>query len=281
MTLREIAIAVDELAAEHRAELVQLVSDGVEQELRHISRALTDEGAALFPARALSVAGKALRLAALHDAICADAQVLNPWANLAEHDDAIHERVRAAGVGDGDPLTLETALPFAPGMKLAVVFAYILKQAQSVAAIARAADAVVFARILEQAQSVAAIARAADEERCRTAAAWLDALRDALGAASTTGNGERRSDELTLTEVGDEYDIPKPAISKACALSPDAPGYLRDRRLGRTVLIRRDDAVHFGKNYNARREARALNSVFSTGACENSSDSVRRRKARG
>lgn len=71
---------------------------------------------------------------------------------------------------------------------------------------------------------------------------------------------EQCGNEYTLAEASEKYDIPRPAWTKAAQLEPGEYGYLPTRAVGRNRFATKADAEKFAKDYEARREQRAVGS---------------------
>jgi hypothetical protein len=71
---------------------------------------------------------------------------------------------------------------------------------------------------------------------------------------------EQRGNEYTLAEASEKYDIPRPTWTKAAQLEPSEYGYLPTRRVGRNRFVTTTVAEKFAKDYEARREQRAVGS---------------------
>ncbi len=90
----------------------------------------------------------------------------------------------------------------------------------------------------------------------------LPAIRRALKLMGKEPDGAavQSADEMTLAEATREWDISKSAWSKAAGKAPDEPGYLPTRKVGSNRFVKRADAEYFARNYEARREQRAVGS---------------------
>jgi len=70
--------------------------------------------------------------------------------------------------------------------------------------------------------------------------------------------GDRRTDEYTVTEAAEKFDIPKSAWTKAAKQAPETYGYLPTREVGRNRFVRKMHAEKFARDYLARREQKAV-----------------------